>query len=63
MNLSLLRFLLEHEIHIAIQTAGEYFPCEDLKTKCRCLRFGMFENLAEDRPDMNEAVNAAWEKF
>lgn len=65
MNSSLLRYLLEHEIRIAIQTANEYFPKEFLENRCKCLRLGNYNNISDafDLEDDIISLDTAWRKF
>jgi hypothetical protein len=59
----MLRFLAQHEIRIALQTVDEYFPKITFFERCKCLRLGRYQDMFEERPDRNEAVDVAWKKF
>jgi len=47
MQVSLIRWFLQHEIRIAIETAGEYFKKEFNEPRCKCLRLGNYNNISD----------------
>jgi hypothetical protein len=56
MNASLLRFLLEHEMRIALQTADEFFPIETPEEICKCLKLGRYNRITDDS-ELKEVVS------
>jgi len=63
MDASLLNFLLAHEMRIALQTAGEIFPKENVLDRCKCLRFGRYERMTDNEVQDAIALDTAWRKF